>query len=102
MQSQARELVVQVAQLALAKPAEPAVLVVHAEPAVPAVLVVPAEPAVLFVPAAPASAHQVALLSVKMTCHTPAASQGAAESPPHQATAVAALQAAAVEALQAE
>ena len=99
MQSQARELVVQVAQLALAKPAEPAVLVVHAEPAVPAVLV---EPAVLFVPAAPASAHQVALLSVKMTCHTPAASQGAAESPPHQATAVAALQAAAVEALQAE
>ena len=81
MQSQAWELVVEVAQLALTKPAEPAVLVV---------------------PAAPASAHWVALLSVKMTCHAPAASQDAAESPPHQAAAVAALQAAAVEALQAE
>ena len=44
----------------------------------------------------------MALLSVKMTCHNPAASQAAAESPPHQAAAVVALQAAAVEALQAE
>ncbi len=108
VQSQAQELVVEVSQLALAKPAEPAVLVVPAEPAVlvvpaePAVLVVPAEPAVLVVPAAPASAHWVALLSVKMACHFLAASHGAAETASYQATAVAALQAAAVEALQAE
>ncbi len=75
MQPQAQELVVEVSQLALAKPAEPAV---------------------------PASAHWVALLTVQMTCPFLAASYGAAETAPHQAAAVVALQAAAVEALQAE
>ena len=78
VQPQAQELVVEVSQLALAKPAEPA------EPAVPA------------------SAHWVALLTVQMTCPFLAASYGAAETAPHQAAAVVALQAAAVEALQAE